>query len=85
MRGGQKRLTGKTDEGMHYRLLRTPDEAPPIIVEVKPPWLRKWTYAGAQTMIGQAFGIRWGGRVLLLRVVGASVNPTTKNMELICK
>ena len=85
MRGGEKKLTGTTDEGIRYRLLRSPDDAPPILMACEPPFGRNWSHEAAKTMIGQSFGIRWGGRVILLRVVSASFNPTTRNMELTCK
>ena len=85
MKGGDKSLTGVTDEGLRYRLTRTPDEAPPIVMEVEPPFGRNWVHASAKHMVGQSFGLRWGRRVLLLRVVGASFNPTTRKLELTCK
>jgi len=35
-------------------------------------------------MVGQAFGMKWQGRVLMLRVVGGQYNPVTRKLILHC-
>jgi hypothetical protein len=75
----------KTDEGLSYRVLRSPDEAPPVVLAVTAPAGQHWTERGAHRMVGQAFGMKWRGRVLPMRVVGARVNPMTHELELSCR
>ena len=75
---------GVTDEGLRYRMIRTPNEAPPVVLEVWPPRFRNFSERSPQTMVGQAFGLRWGDKVLMLRVLGGRYNPVLGTLELHC-
>jgi len=77
---------GKFDEGhLRYRLLRTPEEAPPIVIEVFAPRRKHWNAKAAEEMVGQTFGLTYRGRVHLLAVVAAQYNPLTRRLELTCR
>lgn len=79
------KLAGITDEGLHYRVLRTPDEAPPIVLAVAAPRGKHWTAEASTNMIGQTLGMKWGDRTLLLRIVSAQLNPMTRQLEITCR
>lgn len=75
---------GLTDEGLAYEVLRGSD-SPPIMLSVAPTDGHHWTEQKAFDVLGQQFGLRDQGRVMLLRVVGVSVNPMTRRLELTCR
>lgn len=79
-------MTGKTHDGHTYHVVQSPDQAPPIILEVDPMGINgRWPEDAPKQMVGQSFGMRWKGRLLLLKVVGAQLNPLNGRLRVICR
>lgn len=72
---------GVTDEGLHYDVLRSPDVAPPVVIAVYPKPKTHWTEEGVLGLIGKQIGMRFRDQHLVLRIVGAQINPVTKCVE----
>lgn len=77
--------TGRTDDGLRFDWLRTPDEAPPVVIALKAPFGKHWTEAGSRELLGRGLALKWRGRPVFVRVVGVSYNAMTNRLEVTLK
>lgn len=76
---------GITQDGLRYEWLRSPDEAPPMILSIPPKPRTHWTEEGAAQFVGQQLGVKWRERVHLVRIVAVRLNPLTRSLEVTCR
>lgn len=79
------KLHGVTHDGHRYHVVTSPDDAPPVVLDVEPETGGYWGDSAPTAMVGQSFGMKWKGRVILLRVVAAQVNNMNGCLRLTCR